>query len=299
MNLTIYKDNDIIRAGYKLSLNEHRLILSCIGQINSSQAIDENDEFFISIDDYAELFGLSKKVAFKGLKDAAEKLYDRSIFINAESLTDSLKNKTVIRNGKIKSRWIGHVGYDNEEQWIVLKFHYLITPFLSEISQKFTKYKLSDVSKFTSSHAYRLYEIIAEHQFKKMSFRIQLDELKEMMQIDDDTYKSFGHLNDRVLKPAIKQINEHSNFYVEYKTRKKIRSVTAIDFKLSFVKGREPKKNSKNNPLNFKPKSDADADHGWMQELREDVESGMVEALDNDKLKRGLGIDTSIDNEYK
>jgi len=291
MNLTVYKDNDIIRAGYKLSLNEHRLILTCIGQINSSKAIDENDEFCISVDDYAELFSLTKNIAFAGLKDAAEKLYDRSIFINAESLPISLKSKTVIRNGKIKSRWIGHIGFDSEDRKMVLKFHYLITPFLSKISQKFTKYKLSDVSKFTSAHAYRLYELICEHQFKKLNFRIQLNELKEMMQIDD-TYKLFGHLNKRVLKPSVEQINKHSNFHVEYKTYKKSRSVTAIDFKLSFKKDREPTKNSAQNPSNFKPSDkEADSHHGWMQELREDVESGMVVALDNDKLKRALGIE--------
>lgn len=39
--LVIYKSNDIIEASYRLSLNEQRIVLACIGQINSKESLLE------------------------------------------------------------------------------------------------------------------------------------------------------------------------------------------------------------------------------------------------------------------
>ncbi len=37
--LTIYKSNQIIEASYRLSLNEQRVILACISQVNSAEKL--------------------------------------------------------------------------------------------------------------------------------------------------------------------------------------------------------------------------------------------------------------------
>ena len=44
-NLTVYKGNQIIEAGYKLSLNEQRVVLACIAQVHSKEALLTTDEF--------------------------------------------------------------------------------------------------------------------------------------------------------------------------------------------------------------------------------------------------------------
>ncbi len=58
----------------------------------------------------------------------------------------------------------------------------------------------------------------------------------------------FGHFTSRVLKPAIEQINQYSNFDVEYLFIKRNRKVESIHFKFAFKDGQEATREPKNNP---------------------------------------------------
>jgi Initiator Replication protein. len=60
-NLTVYKDNQIIEAGYKLTLNEQRVVLACIAQVRSKDALLTTDRFELSAKDFAEFFWFPKK----------------------------------------------------------------------------------------------------------------------------------------------------------------------------------------------------------------------------------------------
>ena len=59
-NLTVCKANKVIEAGYKLSLNEQRVVLACIGQVDSTKKLLATDEFELSAKDFARLFSVSE-----------------------------------------------------------------------------------------------------------------------------------------------------------------------------------------------------------------------------------------------
>jgi len=44
-NLRVVKSNKVIEAGYRMTLNEQRLILACIAQIKKEQVVSVNDKF--------------------------------------------------------------------------------------------------------------------------------------------------------------------------------------------------------------------------------------------------------------
>nr|WP_305910482.1 RepB family plasmid replication initiator protein [Methylomarinum sp. Ch1-1]MDP4523238.1 RepB family plasmid replication initiator protein [Methylomarinum sp. Ch1-1] len=115
-DLTIYKDNNVINASYRLTLNEQRLILSCIGKIQSDQPIDEQMHFSISVGEYAQLFNITPKRAYYDLREVVERLFDRFIVIDAKSIPDSFKEKIKIYDGKFKTRWISYIAYSNDEK---------------------------------------------------------------------------------------------------------------------------------------------------------------------------------------
>lgn len=52
--LTVCKSNEVIEAGYRLSLNEQRVVLACIGQVNSMEELLKTDEFELSAKDFAK-----------------------------------------------------------------------------------------------------------------------------------------------------------------------------------------------------------------------------------------------------
>jgi len=245
--LTIYKDNKLINASYKLSLNEQRLILSCIGQLKSSESLTSDMWVEVSVSDYAKSFNIDKKRAYIELKEIEEQLFERYVFINAEALPKDIKHNFNAKH-KIKTRWVSHVAYNVEEQKIAIGFAPLIIPYLSQLKKEFTKYQLEHVSQMSSIYAIRIYEILAQHQFKdKKEVKISILDLREKLQIENK-YPKFANIRQKVITPAMEQINKYSNFKAEYFPIKKSRKVDAILFKFSFKEGQEATREPKNNP---------------------------------------------------
>jgi hypothetical protein len=71
-NLVICKANKIVEAGYKLSLNEQRVVLACIGQVNSTDELLATDEFELSAKDFAQIFSVSNENAYQALIDVTK-----------------------------------------------------------------------------------------------------------------------------------------------------------------------------------------------------------------------------------
>jgi plasmid replication initiation protein len=99
-NNLIYKNNRLITATYALTLSEQRLILGCISKIKSDESmlrksngknisLSKNyEEYELSVNEYSETFGLSRKEAYNELLRISEYgtiLGANSILITASS----------------------------------------------------------------------------------------------------------------------------------------------------------------------------------------------------------------------
>ena len=232
-NLTVCKDNKFIEASYKLTLNELRVVLACIGQVNSMEELLKTDEFELSAKDFATLFSVSEDRAYHALIEVTETLFNRYVVID-NPYPDRPKVK------RLKMRWISSVEYLSDEGKISLCFSQKMLPFLSELKTMFTKYRLEHVGKMTSIHAIRLYELLA--QWQSVGKReVEIDWLKKQFQLDEN-YDRMDNFKARVLDPAVKDINENSNFNVVWEQRKTGRRVTHLTFTFAEKK---PKKLAK------------------------------------------------------
>lgn len=229
--LIVVKANKVIEASYLLSLSEQRVLLACIAQIDSREELTEQFQFEVSAAEIVDLAGLDNfSNAYRDLKKAAEKLYDRSVIID-----DPDPDNPQIKQRK--TRWISSIDYIPGEGKLVLKFASGIIPYLSRLSKEFTKYKLKHVARFESIYSIRLYELLV--QWSSVGEReIEVEWLKKQFQVGDK-YKRLGDLKKRVIDPAIEEINAHSNLWVEYGQRKSGRTVTHFQFKFG-MKG-QPK----------------------------------------------------------
>lgn len=221
--LTVVKSNKVIEASYMLSLSEQRVLLACIAQIDSRSELTENYRFEITASGMADLAGLdSLSNAYRDLKKAAEKLYERSVIIDDPDPA----NPQIAQR---KTRWISSIDYVPGEGKLVLSFSFGIIPYLSQLSREFTQYKLKHVAKFESVYSIRLYELLV--QWSSAGEReIEVEWLKNQFQVDDK-YSRLTDLKKRVIEPAVAEINEHSNFWVSYGQRKLGRTVTHFQFK--------------------------------------------------------------------
>ncbi|NUF50686.1 RepB family plasmid replication initiator protein [Gilliamella sp. ESL0250] len=200
-DLIVYKSNDLVSASYNLTLAEQRIILFAISKLNPASA--DNKTVVIKANEFAEQFkNIDKNSIYKAIKDGLDDLYNKSII-----LKDNQK--------KITFRWLQAKTYYNNEAVAELVFSDHIIPYLFDLKNKFTKYKLSNISTFKSVYSIRLYELLAQYKVIKTR-NIEVEELREMLLLNNKYTRLFD-LKKRVLEKAVKELNDKSDLSISYK----------------------------------------------------------------------------------
>ena len=246
-NLSVYKANQVVEAGYKLTLNEQRVVLACIAQVSSKEALLSTDEFELSAKDFANLFSVSEDRAYHALVEVAESLFNRYVVVdNPDPKRPKVK--------RIKMRWISSIEYLTDEGKISLCFSRKILPYLSELKGQFTRYELKYIGNMTSVYAIRLYELLM--QWKTTGMReVEIVWLKKQFQIEEK-YQSIKDLKKYVIDPAINDINTHSDYQVTWTQRKSGRNVTHLTFTFGLKNPPEAAEKNKEKRILGIPKSE-------------------------------------------
>lgn len=246
-SLTVVKHNKVVEASYMLTISEQRVLLSCIAQINAIETMPQNRRFEVTATGVADLAGLdSLSNAYRDLKKAAEKLFDR--FVTIED-PDPLNPKIAQR----RTRWISTIDYVPGDGKLILTFADGIVPYLSQLSREFTQYKLRNVAKFESVYSIRLYELLVQWQ-SVGNRELEVEWIKTQFQVADK-YPRVVDLKKRVIEPAVAEINQHSNLWVDYGQRKTGRTITHFQFCFG-IKGKDQMKQK---PKHFTDAEIADA----------------------------------------
>lgn len=217
-NVIVVKSNEFVEASYKITLDEMRVLLLTIGQIDPTIKNHKRD-FEFTVSEFAERFSVSEKIAYQQVQKAIDTLGGRWAVIE--------KTPQVER----KVTFLTEQAYFKGEGRFQIILHEKLMPFVSEIAGHFTKYNLNYVSQFNGFHAIRIYEIVA--QYKTVGWReVQVSELKEWLQVADK-YPRWDNFKARVIEPAIKEINEKSDLFVTFEQIKRGRAITALRFLIS------------------------------------------------------------------
>ena len=188
----VVKDNKIIEASYKLSLQEQRIILFMSSEIKK----DDDDFHPVRID-------ISK---FASLLETPNTNHSYM-----QQVTKDLLSKVVIikeANKTIQTGWLSSAVYIHSEGAVELRFDPNLKPYLLKLKERFTKYHLKDVIRLKHSYSIRFYELLK--QYESIGFRYFLiEELKKILGIQDD-YKLFGDFKKRILVPVKKEFDENT-----------------------------------------------------------------------------------------
>lgn len=210
----ISKSNELVEASYNLTLWEQRLILAALSGLDSRKEISR--DVVLTSSEYAELMQVPVKNAHRELYQATEKLYERSVIIKHD---DHIEEFRWIQRKAIYHKGEGKVSFTWSED---------ILTYISQLERRFTQYRLADVAKLNTSYAIRIYELLM--RFNQTHERwIKLEDFKSLLQLENK-YQLFRDLNKRVIKPAIKEINQSSNLEVFYSTKKQGRKVVGLQF---------------------------------------------------------------------
>jgi plasmid replication initiation protein len=220
----VVKSNHLIEASYKLTLIEQRLILYAVSHARELQlGLSPDKPLRIEARSFAERFpDMDVQSVYRELSSAVDRLFDREVqFRHIDDVT-GLPAFT-------RARWISIASYIDGAGTVSLIFSPAVIPYLIRLEKRFTTYKLEEISRMTSTHAIRLYELLV--QFKSTGWReFTVDEFRELMGIERHEYKLMQNFKTRVLKLAVTQINELTDYEVKVVDLRHGRKVTGFRF---------------------------------------------------------------------
>lgn len=118
---------------------------------------------------------------------------------------------------------------DLEQGWCLYSYHadLRVKLFNPEV---YASINVSIQRRFTSGYALALYENCLRYRRVGTTGWLDLDLVRKLIGATDSYYDEFRRLNAKILKPAIKQINETSDILVDMTFRREKRRVVAARF---------------------------------------------------------------------
>ena len=183
-------------------------------------------EFFaidISIPEFAKYFGLSwGGEQTKSLKIAIENLIEFSYILDGNII-----------------RWLAPESYVSDRN-IHLKLDDSLAPFLLKLKSCYTFYNYESVSEFKSRFSYRIYEFLKSAEGMGF-YKISLDD--SILLLGDNCCKTKAEFIKRVLNPALKDINSHSDIRVKKRFHKSFGKPEQIWFSIRNINDDTPQEN--------------------------------------------------------
>ena len=220
----VVKDNSLINASYTLGLVEQRLILLAIIEARETgKGIDTETFLEIHAQHYADRFHVDVKNTYAMLSDAVMTLFNRQVTYMTVDEKRNKPEKRVIR-------WVSGISYVEGAGIVKLRFAPEIVPLITRLEQNFTSYELMQVANL-NLYATRLYELLVSWRSAGKTPIIEINDFRAKLGLLDQEYKLMHNFKNRVLDPAIKQINEHTDITVKVEQHKTGRSITGFSFK--------------------------------------------------------------------
>jgi plasmid replication initiation protein len=225
-NNLVVQSNALIEAHYKqeYTVQEQRTVLWLISEIHKEDYIltrkYEHKLIKITAKDYAKLMGISVDNVYRDAQKIADELGSKRFTIPTNS-------------GWINFGWISSMEYKKGEGIIEVEISSKILPYILDLKNQFTSFRLENVLYLKSCHAIKLYQLLA--QYKNFGVReIQISDLRSILGIETlSTYKLYGNIKSKILEISKREINNKTDLTISYSEIKKGRKVEAIKFKIT------------------------------------------------------------------
>lgn len=203
----VVQDNRLVDAPRFFSLQEQKFFIFLISQLNPSDKEELN--LRIPLSEFAKALGMEDDSnARRDLKYITKNLMSRVIEMRDE-IEDSI---TLVHLVSYAKYWLGK-GYAD------IRISEEIAPYLFNLKERFTTYKLSNAMKLSSFYAVRIYELLKKHEkLKQRTFTI--DELKRKLGIKKGQYSRTNNFKARVLDVAAREINKKTDIKINFELKK-------------------------------------------------------------------------------
>jgi len=204
----VVKSNELIQARLDWSTLEHRITLHLISQIRK-----DDSEFryqTVRIKDINEMTGTASQALYTRAVEICDSLIEQKVRIRREG--PSGERKYSVYNLLSSCEYVEGSGE------IKARFNQDMKPFLLELRERFTRYRLQFAMRLRSVYAIRFYELMKMREDLKC-MRISVEKLREMLAVEDK-YPRFTDLKRNVIEPARREIREGCDVFFTYKVER-------------------------------------------------------------------------------
>ena len=162
---------------------------------------------------------------------------------------DVMMSKAKIKIKTDNGKWalfniFSYVTYEGEK--LTIKFSDDIAPYILHLTKGcFTKVPLDDVMKLKSVYSVRLLELMLKviNGTKKRKFTYE--DLRDFLNVTDGEYKRIDSFKQKVLDAPIKEVNEKTEYLLDYEPTRTGRKITGFDMTIKRKTGREKQEQAK------------------------------------------------------
>ncbi len=227
--MILHKHNLMVKAKYNLTTVETKLYLNILYFLQSK--INDRSYNLVELNNNVIVLNMSK-VSFKELVPGNQYLEDAKFL----RMFEGLRTKPIYY--KINKKWtlsgfIDRATIDEEDSAMIkIEIDKFTVKMLTEYKDNgYTPLNLALMFGLEGMYSYRLYELIRLWSNTKEIINYTIDELKEYLMLEDKkSYNTYANFKNKVIKPAIDELNMLGLFNIEYKENKVGRKVDSIDF---------------------------------------------------------------------
>lgn len=204
---TVVQANDLVMGYYKVTPMEFRLLKLAQSKIYSVEYPDYGDlTIDVAAEDFKNVFNVTRHSIYDELKSASKKLLKRQVYIKTRPNEDFIFN------------WVDYCHYFHDEHRIRMRFTSTAVEYLCSIKGNYTSIELFQYTQLQTFPGMRLYEFLMRFRDTR-SFKKHPDELRLMFGAENK-YPKFAHFMQRVLEPAIKDVNDNTDTKVELEVQR-------------------------------------------------------------------------------
>ncbi len=222
----VAKSNDLIPQMSNYDLQDLRLIAYCLSCYNSKS--NDNRKFAVRVSHIADIFEMDDTSASSVMQRVVKAVSQPLL------LKNSIRDKYIF--------WFSEFSYIKNKGIIEFTLNDTILPYVLELRERFSVYRIGDVNLLKTKNAFILFENLNRWKNTEI-WQISVNDLKLLLS-KENKYKRFDSFRIRCIDEPLKEINEKTNLFVEYNSIKDGTKITHFQF-IIHKKDDDTKKNNK------------------------------------------------------
>ena len=222
----IVLSNALINASFNPGTRiQMQLLHAGLVQIKASEKLSAERVFSVTANALADMTGTAARSHYRHLAQAAEAM--RSMYVTVHLNPDGTDRGRRRREINL----VQHVDYIDGEGRVEWQFTNSILPYISQLRERFTHIRAKYIMPMQSQWGMRLYELALAWlgAGKTTERELHPDDLRHLLGLDGK-YPRLDNLKDRVIYPAIEDINRYSDLTIRFGQVKAGRRVIGLQF---------------------------------------------------------------------